>query len=68
MHATSYMIIGYYREVGGCMIPIWPQYYDCAHSLLYVINLSQADTLATAVTELQQAVLHPQMQVSFDHT
>ena len=50
------------------MIPIWPQYFDYAHSLLYVINLSQADTLAAAVTELQQAVLHPHMQVNVEHT
>ena len=46
------------------MIPIWQQYFDCAHSLLYILNVTEPETLATAVTELQQALTHPEMQVS----
>ena len=46
------------------MIPIWQQYFDCAHSLLYILNVTEPETLATAVTELQQALTHREMQVS----
>lgn len=46
------------------MIPIWQQYFEGAHSLLYVVNIKEAETAANSVAELQQALAHPQMQVS----
>lgn len=46
------------------MIPIWQQYFDSAHSLLYVINAREAATLSHSLRELQQALAHPQMQVN----
>ena len=54
----------YHREVGGCMLPVWSQYYEAAHSLLYVINLNATALLAAAVTELYLLLQQPSIQVS----
>lgn len=46
------------------MIPIWPQYFGDAHSLLYVIDPTDVGSLATAAQELQQALAHAEMKVA----
>ena len=51
------------REIGGCMVPVWPQYFASAGCLLYVINVKATAQLAAAVMELHGIVEHPDMQV-----
>ena len=52
------------REIGGCMLPVWPQYFAEAGCLLYVIDLHATSQLAAAVVELQNCMEHPDLQVS----
>ena len=46
------------------MMSIWPQYFEDARSLLYVIDPTDVGTLATAAEELQQALIHAEMKVA----
>ncbi|DBA81427.1 hypothetical protein WJX77_009874 [Trebouxia sp. C0004] len=50
------------REIGGCMRPVWPQYFANANLFLYVISINATGLLATAVVELHSLLLHPHVQ------
>ncbi len=63
MTASDNTLCSDHREVGGCMLPVWPQYFESARSLIYVIDISTADVLAAAVTELHTLLQHPSIQV-----
>lgn len=45
------------------MLPVWPQYFDAAHALLYVVNVNAAGLLAAAITELHTLLSHQGLQV-----
>ncbi|DBB10773.1 TPA: ADP-ribosylation factor-like protein 16 [Trebouxia sp. C0006] len=51
------------REIGGCMRPVWPQYFACANLFLYVISINATGLLATAVIELHNLLIHPDVKV-----
>ena len=51
------------REIGGCMRPVWPQYFANANLFLYVISINATGLLATAVIELHSLLIHPDVQV-----
>lgn len=51
------------REVGGCMVPVWPQYFAACSALLYVIDATAAAQLPEAVIELLQVLRSAHMQV-----
>ena len=46
------------------MLPVWPQYFDSADSVVYVLNVGMAELLAEAVIELLNVLEHPKLQVS----
>ncbi|DBA91047.1 hypothetical protein WJX79_007056 [Trebouxia sp. C0005] len=50
------------REIGGCMRPVWPQYFANANLFLYVISISATGLLATAVIELHSLLIHPDVK------
>lgn len=50
------------REVGGQMSPLWPQYYDDCHMVLFVVDVSDASTLATAAVELCDTMQHSKVK------
>lgn len=51
------------REIGGCMVPVWPQYFASACCLLYVVSPSATGQLSAAVVELWGVIQHSDMQV-----
>mmetsp|Transcript_7871 Transcript_7871/g.15337 ORF Transcript_7871/g.15337 Transcript_7871/m.15337 type:complete len:465 (-) Transcript_7871:627-2021(-) len=49
------------REVGGSMLPLWPQYFDGAKALIFCIDASDGDSLALASVELWDVLQSPIM-------
>ena len=51
------------REVGGQMLPIWHAFYAEAAGVIYVVDTSDAPTLAQSAMELTELLQHPQVKV-----
>ena len=49
------------------MLPVWPQYFDSAHALIYVMDVTRTEMLAEAVVELHNILQHSNMQVTLMH-
>lgn len=45
------------------MRPVWSQYFANAHVFLYVISINATGLLATAVIELHNLLIHPDVKV-----
>ena len=50
------------REIGGVMVQLWPQYYDDAAMLLYVLDVSQTTQVSGAAVELFHTLGAPAMR------
>lgn len=53
-----------YREVGGQMLPIWPQYFDDCKVVMFVVDMANNADVASAVVELYELLRHDRLQVS----
>ena len=51
------------REIGGTMCPLWPQYYEDCKVMVFVVDASDAASIAPATLELYELMLHPKLQV-----
>jgi GTPase SAR1 family protein len=49
------------REVGGQMCPLWPQYYDDCHCVIFVLDTSDHTSIADAALELLDALKDPRL-------
>lgn len=45
-----------FREMGGSMAPIWARYFDESHVVVFVINVTGEDLLATATVALMETL------------
>jgi len=50
------------REIGGVMVQLWPQYYDDAGLLLFVVDVSQTTQVAAAAVELYHTLGAPALR------
>ncbi|CAD5116659.1 DgyrCDS5528 [Dimorphilus gyrociliatus] len=50
------------RELGGCMAPIWKNYFNVCDSLMFVIDTSDKAKLSCAFCLLIDILAHPQLQ------
>ena len=44
------------QEIGGCMAPTWPRYYDRAAAVLFVVDAAAPETWAEALVLLEELV------------
>ena len=44
------------QEIGGCMAPTWPRYYDRAAAVLFVVDAAVPETWAEALVLLTELV------------
>ena len=44
------------QEIGGCMAPTWPRYYDRAAAVLFVVDAAAPETWAEALVLLGELV------------
>jgi GTPase SAR1 family protein len=47
------------REMGGSMIPVWPRYFDECHAVVFAVDNSSEEQLASATIELLTALQSP---------
>jgi hypothetical protein len=47
------------------MSPLWPTYYEDCHMVVFVIDASDAASIAPATVELCELMQHPKLQVRF---
>lgn len=50
------------REVGGPMLPLWPQFFADARMIVFVIDVSARHSLASATVELYDLLQAPELQ------
>lgn len=50
------------REVGGSMVPLWPQYYPDAQCLVFVVDCTAHAQLAPAQVELYELLSEPELR------
>jgi len=51
------------REIGGTMCPLWPQYFGDCKMVVFVVDASDAASIAPATLELYDLMSRPQLQV-----
>ena len=49
------------REIGGVMVQLWPQYYNDAAMMVYVLDVSQTTAVSGAAVELYHTLGAPAM-------
>ncbi|KAI0234936.1 ADP-ribosylation factor-like protein 16 [Lamellibrachia satsuma] len=50
------------RELGGCMAPIWHNYYSDCHALMFMVDLSNHFQLSAACIQLLDVLSHDNVQ------
>jgi hypothetical protein len=51
------------QELGGCMMPLWPEYYEECSMLVYVVDAGNPFSLVEAGIQLHDMVQDPGLQV-----
>jgi len=51
-----------FRELGGCMLPLWPTYYSGCDLLVWVVDVGNPATMATSAVQLYKMLEDPSLK------